>query len=481
MHCQHRITRWFFLLCLCVRWVHAAIPIDTEQAFELPITRSGPTKLTLDIGTIDSRLLPNTLFHIHADNLSLDKNTFALADHYHDGNTVSFPLFIDTDAQQLWVTVKPETIYGKLGALGGVLPETLPLLLLPETTWLPIPTHFSESFFRWSHQLYLQDITAAAREILQDALLADQSNAMAQCTADFAESIALFKGASYESLLDETLSTSNTLRRYMMVPAMKRAMDCLSTLVFESIKSAKGKGFYRKVPYSDNIDVQKGMAKLVVGYSFNLTNENTAPSLMALLNLDWLTRLNARKNIERSIIKASQSTIHSGFELIFRGTTGNSTYAKSAATAVGIGEALARLTALHFGNYGTFQLRAVTARTEAMVLSWSDWCADHGELSPTQQLMIGFSLPALLYGALTMAGADESTLWGVLANAFYESVVRSQLTYMVKPSLHALWLQGLEHIAPTINYLFNMQEEDWLYHGIDYHITLSTTPPEPNP
>ncbi|USE39472.1 hypothetical protein [Endozoicomonas sp. SCSIO W0465] len=391
------------------------------------------------------------------------------------------------------ITIRKEKDLSRLSAMAAFFPQILPIILMDEVKFGPKPVIFYEALMRWNYRILGGDITKSIRNLVLSQTFGDQKTLAAQCSADFIEGFLLFESANYGENASSTKTKIQTFRTYVMGAPFKRLMDCMSTVLSSTLSEIQESQIGDEWYYLKNMNKVSinGLSKIMVGYGFN-TFAFEAGDFFKLVkkNIGFSNATNdlaLQTELDRSIIKAVQYTLQSGYEEFFKGQLQyhhfNERYALPLATGAGIIEILLRL----YGQQGmagrdqTHQVNSLTKRAEAISVSINK-ALPLSELSDHQLLMLGVTIPAVLYGTFKIAnvaaGYDVSSPVFKLFDSAYEGMVLGAATQLISPVLQRYGILAAHAIQKPILQYMNAEPGGWseffLADTIRYRIDVLT-------
>ena len=369
--------------------------------------------------------------------------------------------------QKLTVRMTREHDLSRLSALAAFFPQLLPIILMTDVTWGPSPTIFYHALMRWNFRAFEGDIIKSIREMVLHHTFGQKRSLMTQCSADFFEAFVLFEAANYGEATGGVRSKTETFRAFVSSAPFKRTMDCLSKTVSATLLELQDSETADEWRYLKNMNKQSidGLAKIMVGYGFNTFAMEAGDFFKSIKQTVGFS--NAvddallQKDLDRSLIKAAQYTLQSGYEEFFRGQLRyhdvDERYALPLAAGEGVIEIIGRLLA-HNGAEGrekTNQLFALTKRAEAIGVSTSRVMVLPG-ISDLQLLMLGTAIPALAYGAAKLSTtylANSNPALPLVASA-YEAMVIGATTYFIAPVLRRFGSATAQMVQkPVLDYV----------------------------
>ena len=209
----------------------------------------------------------------------------------------------------------------------------------------------------------------------------------------------------------------------------------------------------------------QGLAKIMVGYGFNTFAMEAGDLFKSIKQTvgfsNAIDDALLQKDLDRSLIKAAQYTLQSGYEEFFKGQLRyhdvDERLALPLAAGEGVMEILGRLLAHHSaqGREKTNQLFALTKRAEAIGVSTSKVLA-LPEFSDLQRLMLGTAIPAVGYAVAKLSTtylANSNPALPLVASA-YEAMVIGAMSYYIAPVLQRFGSATAQMVQkPVLDYV----------------------------
>ena len=407
---------------------------------------------------------------------------------------IDFEVTEDISNKQLKIRVQRERDISKLGSIAAFIPQMLPFLIPGGVDWSGTNStyyYFIYALNKWNYKVFEGDIIKLVRDMLSIQSFSQKKPFLSQCTADAIEGLLLFKMANYgeKSVLDQSQgivkTKAETFRHFMMTRAIKKFLDCTSSTVAEilfELQTDPDTGWkqFREM----NPDSIRGMSKVMVGLSFNTIAFEASDFLKqireALQNYPEQQRADLQKDLDRSLVKAVQYTLQSGYEDFFKGQLKeygyDEFYAVPMATGVGVLEIFWRLYTLSNQQYSPedrqhkHQMNSLMKRAEAMTLSLTKM-SRLPSLSGEQLLAIGIAAPALFNAAILVISKASPLL-----NGAYDGLMIGMLTYFITPTLQDYGAWAFSKIQkPILDYLnsgANSWSKYWLADDIRYRVSI---------
>lgn len=448
------------------------LSIDTSKHSE-PVIAVDTHSLTDDLqGKIPVTLILNN------DQVTFDNGKQQVLWHSHEASTQNSELISNAPliylhlgdqyaGQKLTVRMTREHDLSRFSALAAFFPQLLPIILMTDVTWGPSPTIFYHALMRWNFRAFEGDIIKSIRELVLHHTFGQKRSLMTQCTADLIEGFVLFEAANYGEATGGVRSKTETFRAFVSSAPFKRTMDCLSKTVAATLLELQDSETADEWHYLQNMDKQSihGLAKIMVGYGFN-TFAMEAGDLFKTIKQtvgfsNAIDDALLQKDLDRSLIKAAQYTLQSGYEEFFKGQLRyhdvDERLALPLAAGEGVMEILGRLLAHHSaqGREKTNQLFALTKRAEAIGVSTSKVLA-LPEFSDLQRLMLGTAIPAVGYAVAKLSTtylANSNPALPLVASA-YEAMVIGAMSYYIAPVLQRFGSATAQMVQkPVLDYV----------------------------
>ncbi|WP_163370903.1 hypothetical protein [Endozoicomonas acroporae] len=371
------------------------------------------------------------------------------------------------------IRIRKEKDLSRLSALAAFFPQMIPVIFMDEVTFGPKPVIFYEALMRWNYKLLGGDLVKSIRNLVLSQTFGNHKSLATQCSADFIEGFLLFEAANYGETSASSRTKSQTIRAYVMSAPFKRLMDCISNTVASALFDIQKNHIGDEWQYLQGLNKESinGLAKIMVGYGFN-TFAFEAGDFFKLLKQtigfsNAIENLALQNELDRSIVKATQYTLHAGYEDFFKGQLKshnvNERYALPMATGAGVFEILLRLYAQQgmSGRDQTHQVHSLTKRAEAIGVSFNKSLA-LPELSELQLLTLGVAIPAVIYGAFKLTtGSDVSSPLFKLFDATYEGMVLGAATHLLSPVLQRYGIWAAHTVQKPILQFMEAEPGSW--------------------
>ncbi|MFK0572080.1 hypothetical protein [Endozoicomonas sp.] len=458
---------------------------------ELEIDTTGQDSITIAINTkgLDNNLQGQIpiKFILNQDNASFDSGEQEILWHrwfnykYREANqpvnndsTIYVRLEVNDDlsGKSINVRIKKEENISRFSSIAAFFPQMLPIILMSDVTWGPAPGLLYDSLMRWNYKILEGDIIRSIRELILTRSFGKNRPLLAQCSADFVESFLLFEAANYGETSGYNRGKIETFRAFIMSSPIKRLLDCMSSTVSVTLLDIQKNHTSNEWQYLKNMNKESinGLSKIMVGYGFNtfaFEAGDLFKSIKKTIGISNATDdLRLQSDLDRSLVKAVQYTLQSGYEDFFKGQLRyhgySESYALPLATGAGGFEILWRLYSHQNmqGREKMHQLYSFTKRAEAMSVSFNQALA-LPEFSDLQLLMLGIAIPTLLNGALKVTAGAYSEPVSALFNTAYEGMVLGAATYLLSPVVqkYGIWVSR-EIQKPVLDYL-NSESGSW--------------------
>lgn len=412
------------------------------------------------------------------------------------------------------VILEKEENFSKVAAIGAFLPQLVPILATNDVVWFKHA--FWTSFFRWNYLLLELDVIHSFKELVKNEVFTDNSALLAQCTADFVEGFTVYQLTNYGSDPFKTreirhtnsahsserttdtiegysvrhssyeeiyTSREDAFRTYLAAVPPNRFMDCLSSVVADSLKSLQHKGRLQEifgnwsVIATLNDEALEGISKLMLGYGFNLIADTPGVGINTIKSLLGVGDNNEKIGFHFNIgLKTSiQYTIHNGYLLFFKGRGWDATSAYGLSTGVGLMEIAYRAYQAK-GLYGIdqhemeHQITSIGDRAEAIASSGY-------QLIPLPDDIKQYAVPAvaasvltgLAYYAINSTGFLSMDVTNGLSQALQKAarsstngLVLGLMAYIVLPYVKDLGMRGTQMLADRLVSWADAGKNDWV-------------------
>ena len=391
------------------------------------------------------------------------------------------------------IRIRKEEDLSRLSALAAFFPQMIPVILMDEIAWGPKPVIFYDALMRWNYKVLGSDIVKSIRNLVLNQTFGQNKPLLAQCSADFIEGFLLFEAANYGETSASIRSKTQTFRAYVMSAPFKRLMDCMSNTVSSTLLDIQKNQMGDEWRYLKELNKESinGLSKIMVGYGFNTFAFEAGDFFKVLKKTIGFSNaandLSLQTDLDRSIVKAAQYTLQTGYEDFFKGQLKyhnlSEHYALPLATGAGVIEILLRLYAQQgmTGRDQAHQIHSFTKRAEAIGVSINKSLA-LPELSDLQLLALGVTIPAVLYGVFKVAnvaaGYDVSSPVFKLFDTAYEGMVLGAVTHLISPVLQRYGIWAAHSIQKPILQYMEAEPGSWseyfLADTIRYRIDIFT-------
>jgi len=377
----------FFLLGLithCCRLAAADQTLTPEKnsAVDLLIENNQPIHLQIDTAALNGLThgdIPIT-FHTADDLVSFAENGDASHDlHWHnkpvpvatnDGTTransdryINLTLNTTDDmvGKHIRVHLEKEENLSKVAVAGAFVPQILPILAMNTVVWQP--HDFWPTLLRWNYLLLELNLLRVVDNFLHSQIFAKSETLLAQCSRDFVTGFIAYSlanhgediggdparpsaaEASRQPLAKNEIvrSRTETFRTYLRATPPNALLNCLGTVVGNSLKSLHNEGRLAEIvghwPMLGtlNDETLEGVAMLMVGYGFNLFSNVPGMALSQLREDVGLTANDSIAGDFNNALKISiQYTIHKGYMKFFTGRGWNTATAYALSAGAGL-------------------------------------------------------------------------------------------------------------------------------------------------
>lgn len=481
----------FRTLCCAVCLSFLFAPIIHAQSADTPYLLTKESEITVDTSgeqaviAVDARTLiddlqgklPITLI-LNNEHVTFDNGEQQLLWHNQatvgeNGQSISNAPLVRLNlgeqfaGQTLTIRMTREHDLSKLSALAAFFPQLMPIILMNDVTWGPSPTIFYHALMRWNFKVFEGNIIKSIREMIMNHTFGQQRSLMAQCSADFVEGFLLFEVANYGEASGPVRSKTETFRTFVSSAPFKRMMDCMARTVATTLTNLQANELASEWHYLKNLDQESinGLAKIMVGYGFNTFAMETGDFFKLLKQTigfsNTMDDALLQRDMDRSLIKAAQYSLQSGYEEFFKGRLRyhniDERYSLPLATGEGVLEIIGRLIAHQSvdGREKSHHLYALTKRTEAIGVSisrvialpnYSDW----------QLFLLGAAVPALAYGTAKLSTSYLANTNPAipLINSTYEAMVIGASTFLISPVLQRFGVATAQKVQkPVLDYI----------------------------
>jgi len=395
--------------------------------------------------------------------------------------------------QPLTVRMTREHDLSKLSALAAFFPQLLPIILMNDVTWGPSPTIFYHALMRWNIRVFEGNVIKSIREMIVNHTFGQQRSLMTQCSADFIEGFILFEAANYGEATGPIRSKTETFRTFVSSAPFKRMMDCMAKTVATTLISLQDNESASEWHYLKNMNKESinGLAKIMVGYGFNTFALEAGDFFKQLKQTigfsNAIDDALLQRDLDRSLIKAAQYSLQSGYEAFFKGQLRyhnvDERYSLPLATGEGVIEIIGHLFA-HRGAEGREKLHhlfALTKRAEAIGVSMSR-VMTLPNYSDLQLLLLGAAIPAMAYGTAKLSATYLASTNPALPliNSAYEAMIIGATTYLISPVLQRFGTAAAQKVQkPVLDYV-DSESGSWSQYlmadTIRYRIDIFTGP-----
>ena len=425
----------------------------------------------------------------HKNNISFTENGESVQTLNDELINFRFTPTEDMVGKKLSFVVEKEENLSKAAAVGALIPQMLPPAIMEafDTSVQWAPHGFWTNALHWNFLLLELDIIRSVKELIKHQIFQeDYSSRFAQCSADLIEGFIIYNAANHHhnpftmtELGDGLKDASHTnrvdaFRTYLRSTPTNRMLDCISGTVGDLLKEIHQKGKSREVfgnwSYLNTLNDKtlEGVAKLMVGYGFNLfVNE---PSRL-LLNIRAKVGLEHYRNlgpaITNSLRTSIQYTIHNGYMTFFKGRGWSNTTAyalASGAGAIEIGYRLYQINSLNVGRTWTpnrnqkleqnaHHLSSIGERSEAIISSSFDLIPISKNTLKHTVTAAGVTLGAwVVFSAAVQSGWLNSTVPQGL-NSGIQKVITSGANGLVLGALSYVLLPYIQKISGNASQL----------------------------
>lgn len=369
--------------------------------------------------------------------------------------------------QKLIVRMTREQDLSRFSAMAAFFPQLLPIILMTDVTWGPSPTIFYHGLMRWNFKVFQGDIIKSIREMVLSRTFGQNRSLLTQCSADLLEGFLLFEAANYGEATGTVRTKTETFRSFVLTAPFKRTMDCMSKAVAATLLELQSTEPAGHWDYLKNMDRQSidGLAKIMVGYGFNTFAMEAGDFFKSLKQTIGFSNATddalMQKVLDRSLIKAAQYSLQSGYEEFFKGRLRyhniDERYSLPLAAGEGVLEIIGRLFANQDapGREKVNNMFALTKRAEAIGVSAGRSMA-LPELSDLHRLMLGATIPALAYGAAKLSTtylANTNPALPLILSV-YEATVIGATTYFIAPALQHFGSETAKKVQkPVLDYI----------------------------
>ena len=366
--------------------------------------------------------------------------------------------------------ISREVDISKFAAIASFLPEMIPTLLSSRASLSPQSTVFYNALMRWNYKVIKNDILDSSRKLILSNLFKDKQSLLAQCSTDFIQSFLLFEIANY-GIPKKTMfkrSKISAFRSYMMVDPFKHLMQCMSHTVSYILMDIQKNQTPDNFQYIKNMNKQsiEGLSKLMIGYSFNTFAYEAGDFFKQMKKTigfsNAINDIKLQADIEKSLIKAAQFTIQSGYELFFTEELKYYNIDKNLSIpisyVIGAIEILIRLQEDQkiSNQERTRQILSCIYRAEAMGFSFIKLSL-FPELSDKQSIVLGLSVPAILYGFFNV---DKASL-PLPVYSIYKGIISGIISYFLSPVMQKYSMIAAQKIQKPVLDYFDSAPRSW--------------------
>ena len=311
----------------------------------------------------------NSELYWHKNNITFTEKGKSVETDNSDLINFRFTPTKDMVGKKVVFALEKEENLSKAAAVGALIPQMIPVAIM-EAFNVPVkwaPHSFWDSMLHWNFLLLELDVIRSAKELIKHQVFKDQySSRFAQCSADLVEGFIIYNAANHghspfksTELGEGRLPAQETnrvdaFRVYLRSTPTNRMLDCISGNVADALKTLSKEGKLKEVfgNWSHlntlNDKTLEGVAKLMVGYGFNLFVDAPAGLLMAIRSdLGLPDNQNIGPAFTNSLRTSIQYTIHNGYISFFKGRGWSDTSAYALASGAGVLEIGYRFYRLH--------------------------------------------------------------------------------------------------------------------------------------
>ncbi len=386
--CQSIVPLVAFMLSMilhnsCNADAHQMLTPGKNHAVDLKIENNNPVHLQIDTSALDGQIHGNIpiTFHSSDEQIVFSDKTDSDGDlHWHDravnvttkdgvaqANSDQFiNLTLNTTedmvGKQVRVYLEKEENLSKVAVAGAFVPQILPIMAMNSVVWQP--HNFWPTLLRWNYLLLELDLLKVIDNFLFDQVYAQSQTLMTKCSRDFVKGFITYSlltnygedvagdpfrpeaaEVSHKRLAkNEILSSkTETFRTYLRTTPPNAMLDCVSTVVADSLKSIHKEGRLPEIVGhwsmldTLNDETLEGIASLMVGYGFNLFSNVPAAALSQLQKEAGLANSDGIASDFNDALKTSiQYTIHNGYMKFFTGRGWSNTTAYTLSAGAGL-------------------------------------------------------------------------------------------------------------------------------------------------
>lgn len=357
----------FLTPCLAITETRAISHLSPEgnHSVELFIENTDPVHLEIDTSSVSDQLYGKIPIRFYSDSenaifsragtnsheIFWNNNKATVIEHERlskpSGDRYIHLKLNTTDemvGRKIKVMLEKEDNLSKMAAVGAFLPQILPIIAMNNgVIWQP--HHFWSTLLRWNYLLLDLNVIHSLRSLITNQIFADNSTLFAQCSADFVEGFSVYSLMTNHGLAPAgpPMSREDTFRTYLRTTPTNRMFDCISRVVTTSLQSLHHEGRLHEVfgnwSMLDtlNDETLEGIAKLMVGYGFNLFANVPGVTLSAIRDdLGLTANVSLAPHFNESLKTSIQYTIHSGYLTFFKGRGWDATSAYALSTSAGL-------------------------------------------------------------------------------------------------------------------------------------------------
>ncbi len=297
--------------------------------------------------------------------------------------------------KKLRVFLEREDNLSKVAVAGAFVPQLIPAIAISAITWQPYS--YTSTLMKWNHLLIGSDFTESVAKLINERIFTDSSPLFTQCAQGFIQGLTAYSlgmyGTKYGSedqtspleMKDGirrqhyTRSNVEAFRGYMGTTPTNNLVSCISSIVADNLKTLHQRGQIHRIfgnwsqLGSLNDETLDGVAKLMVGYSFNQF-ANLPGGAISLIHVDlgMKQNLGIYQDFNEALKTSIQYTLHDGYMEFFNGRGWSEASSYGLASGIGLLEIayrLGRISNMGLDNKATENLLAINDELHHQVVS----------------------------------------------------------------------------------------------------------------
>ncbi|WP_299726631.1 hypothetical protein [uncultured Endozoicomonas sp.] len=297
--------------------------------------------------------------------------------------------------KKLRVFLEREDNLSKVAIAGAFVPQLIPVIAINAVTWQPYS--YTSTLMKWNHLLTGSDFTESVAKLINERIFTDSSPLFTQCAQGFIQGLTAYSLGMYGNKYGSqdqtsplemkdgiqrhhyTRSNLEAFRGYMGTTPTNNLVSCISSIVADNLKTLHQQGQIQRVfgnwsqLDSLNDETLDGIAKLMVGYSFNQF-ANLPGGAVSLIRDDLGMKENhgVYQDFNEALKTSIQYTLHNGYMQFFNGRGWSETSSYGLASGIGLLEIayrVGRISSMGLDEKATEDLLAVDKELHHQVVS----------------------------------------------------------------------------------------------------------------